>query len=264
MHFTHSACIIALTVKTTTTLRLGPVSVRLLRYGDEFPCPKKGHPPFLHERSEPAVVLYRGDEILRVVPAGEIPTANPAVFRGNMGRKPWALSLEQVARLILWVNEPRPPARVKRSTSLHKPKAAQITVPAGKSGGQLRRRAHTIPAAGRGLVDDCDYIHKLSPEERAWKDQFDRETILNRWYDDQTEALYPRGSEGRRKLQFAYNRRADDIYNTKEWHPSDLGDASRPDRPDAESKGIAPIDVLPSPSPTENDLIDAIDRSREE
>jgi hypothetical protein len=259
--------------KSPPPLTLGPLTVRLLRQGDTYPCPKKGHPPFTHERVDPAIALHMGTTLLRVIPLKVLAGFTTKNLCGSDRGRYWALDAAQVDRLKAWAvrTAEKYPAVPKAA-----PKPAKNAAPATVTPppGYTARRARTHPVANRGLLNDCDYLDKLSPEERAWKDQFDRETILNRWYDREGVEPFYTGEE-RRKLQFEYNRRYDDLMNSKEWWPTAL------DRADHGRSGVPPAedwtakrrhsehayrayaDILPSSSPNENEIIEAIDRSRE-
>ncbi len=251
-------------MKPPALLVLGPITIRVLHRGDDFPCPSKGHPPFTHERDDPALVISRDEIILRIVPLSAVGNAPASVFRGRAGRKPWALSPAEILRVVRWASKNR-----SRKTHNVIPREAMprpdIKVPEGQTGGRLRPRARTIPLASREQAGDCDYRHKLTPYERAFYDQFTRETVLNRWYDkDGVEALYPRGSEARRKLQFEYNRRQDDMLTHRDWfrHEPDPGryegEHSYTDGP----YRMAGVEEQGATSP-EDSIIEAIDRANE-
>lgn len=240
-------------------IKFGTVTAHLVRQGETFPCPSKGHPPFLHERESPVVVLVRGDEVLRVVPFASLQTVDRAVFRGNMGRKPWELSPADVERLRTWASKLSHTKR-KYQRFVTAPQAAPREVTPPKTW-YFRRRAKVHPMAARELLES-DYADDLPAKEKAWLDQFDRETALNRWADGEgMEPFFARGSEDRRKLQFEYNRRVDDIYAHKDWWPADIDGAGYTRDPQSRTRKLA--EVLPASNPTEDDLIDAIDRSRE-
>lgn len=255
------------TKRRTPVLQIGAITVRLLTRGDEYPCPTKGHPPFTHERADPAVALYRGTDLLRVVPVAALAKAHPGVFRGQLGGL-WSLTPQDVRKIADWAAKPGPPGTPRPAvTKVASSVWANVRVPQGREGGPLRPKAHTHPKQAKELLADCDYRHQLSPQERAGLDQFQRETVLNRWYDGETEPFYARGSEARRKLQFAYNRRVDDIVGHKDSFPVDIdargtGHLGGTDR-GGRNGTVSMIDTFPASAPTEDDLIDAIDRSRE-
>lgn len=213
-----------------------------------------------------------GKTLLRIYPLGALKTATKKNLCGSDRGRYWALDEAQIAELKMWAAE----MHVKFPSRVVTPKAPKVRKPQTVTPppGYVARKARVHPVAVRETLGDCDYLDKLSPEERAWKDQFDRETILNRWYDREgVKPFFARGSEERRVAQFNFNRKYDDLYNARDWWAQSLETADvnqgikrLPSRykvaGDKQFRSYA--DILPDTgAATEDALIDTIDRSRE-
>lgn len=247
--------------------KFGNVTAYRLRQGDKYPCPQRGYPPYVHERAEAAVVLVRGDSVVRVVMASGVTPLAKATFRGGEGAGRWKLDEDAIRSLAAWLAEPYKAPR-KRTQAPPPPKLGKWPQELTKGVTELRRSARVHPFATRQELGDCDYRHKLNPEERAALDEFTRETVLNRWptkteMERGAQPIYPHRSSASREIQFRYNRAYDDIYSSKEWFPKDIDGPARA-HPGRNAKTRSYSEVLANTSnPTEDELIDAIDRSRE-
>lgn len=238
---------------TLPTLALKTATVSLLRQGDAYPCPRKGHPPFVHERSEPILSLEVEGQVVRLIAPKDL-----RPLRGVIAGRSWEVTEAEVVKVTVWAaKQPaKTPATLTPATKPPRPRSTPTATVRQPKGQYHRARARSHPVSARALLRDCDYLDKLSPQERAWYDQFQRETTLNRWYDkDGVDPFYARGSEARRLVQFEYNRRQDDMMNHKDWWGLDI-EARRND-----SNGTLGnlLDRMASPAPTEDALIGAID-----